>query len=396
MDLTLRSAIDADWPAMSLLAATCFGGRRPAEVNDMWRTMIPTDGALVACDGPDIVGMAFYLDLHLTVPGEAVLSAAGLSWVAVAPTHRRRGVLRRMFTELHGRIADEQYPVAALLASEGGIYGRFGYGPATIEQTLSVDRRFAQFHPDVPDPGGVRMVEPQQCRDQLEAIYERWRLHTPGGLHTPSAIWDEVFADREIGRGGGSALFGLLHADGFALYRVHGNGPKTVQIVKLIALTADAHVALWRVLLGLDLMERVAIETYPGNPLPYLLTNPRLVQMTGAEDALWLRIGDIPTALEARSYSDDCSVVLDISDGAMQGGGKFTLVIRDGRARCTPGGPVADVQMDLGVLGSLYLGVHRASAYAAANRLRCNDSGIIQQLDAAFATDVPAKLGFSF
>src|ERR1700750_1999883 len=103
MDLTLRSATDTDWPAMSLLAATFFGGRRPAEVNDMWRTMIPTGGALVACDGPGIVGMAFYLDLHLTAPGEAVLPAAGLSWVAVAPTHRRRGVLRRMFTELHGR-----------------------------------------------------------------------------------------------------------------------------------------------------------------------------------------------------------------------------------------------------------------------------------------------------
>jgi hypothetical protein len=69
MDLTLRSATDADWSAMSLLAATCFGGRRPAEVNDMWRTMIPTDGALVACDGPDIVGMAFYLGLHLTGAG---------------------------------------------------------------------------------------------------------------------------------------------------------------------------------------------------------------------------------------------------------------------------------------------------------------------------------------
>jgi predicted acetyltransferase len=396
MDLMLRTAIDDDWPAMSLLAATSFGGRRPPEVNDMWRTMIPAGGAMVACDGPDIVGMAFYLDLHLTVPGGAVLPTAGLSWVAVAPTHRRRGVLRRMFTELHGRIADGQYPVAALLASEGGIYGRFGYGPATIEQTLSVDRRFTRFHPDAPDPGGVRIIEPTQYRDRFEAIYEAWRLRTPGGLHTPAAMWDEVFADREIGRGGGSALFGLLHTDGFALYRVHGNDPKTVQISKLIALTADAHVALWRVLLGLDLMERVDIETYPDNPLPYLLINPRLVQTTGAEDGLWLRIGDIPTALQARSYSGDCSVVLDISDGALQGGGKFTLVIRDGRARCTPGGRAADVQMDLGVLGSLYLGVHRASAFAAANRLRCNDSGIIAQLDAAFAAEVPAELGFSF
>ena len=394
--MTLRTATDDDWRGMSLLAATCFGSRRPSEVNDMWRTMIPADGALVACDGPDVVGMAFYLDLQLTVPGGTVLPAAGLSWVAVAPTHRRRGLLRRIFTDLHGRICAAHYPVSALLASEGGIYGRFGYGPATIEHTLSVDRRFARFHPDVPEGGVVRGVEPVLHRPALEDLYDRWRRQTPGGLHTPPAMWDEVFADREIGRGGGSALFCLLHADGFALYRVRGGESKTVQITKLVALTADAHAALWRALVGLDLMETVAVKTNPDEPLPYLLTDPRLVRTTGAEDALWLRLTDIPAALEARSYRADVSAVLDISDDELHGGGRFTLEIRDGRARCIPGGAEPDIEMDLGVLGSLYLGVHRPSAYASANRLRCKDSDFIQQLDAAFATDIPAELGYGF
>jgi predicted acetyltransferase len=48
------------------------------------------------------------------------------------------------------------------------------------------------------------------------------------------------------------------------------------------------------------------------------------------------------------------------------------------------------------VLGSLYLGAHRASSFAAANRLHCNDSRMISRLDAAFASDVPAALGFGF
>jgi predicted acetyltransferase len=394
--ITLRTATDEDWRGMSLLAATCFGSRRPSEVNDMWRTMIPADGALVACHGPDIVGMAFYLDLQLTVPGGAVLRAAGVTWVAVAPTHRRRGLLRRMFTELHGRITTAHYPVAALEASEGGIYGRFGYGPATIEQMLSVDRRFARFHPDVPEGGAVRVVEPVLQRARLEDLYDRWRRQTPGGLHTPPAMWDEVFADREGGRGGGSALFCLLHADGFALYRVHGGESKTVQITKLVALTADARAALWRALLGLDLMETVAINSYPDDPLPYLLTDPRLVRTTGTEDALWLRLIDVPAALQARSYCADVSAVLEISDAELHGGGRFTLEIRDGRASCTPGGSAPDIEMDLGVLGSIYLGVHRVSAYAKANRLRCRDSDLVRQLDAAFATEVPAELGYGF
>ena len=74
--------------------------------------------------------------LLLTVPGGAVLPMAGITIVGVAPTHRRRGILRTMYTELHNRIADARYPIAGLTASEGGIYGRFGYGPATIEQRV--------------------------------------------------------------------------------------------------------------------------------------------------------------------------------------------------------------------------------------------------------------------
>jgi predicted acetyltransferase len=72
------------------------------------------------------------------------------------------------------------------------------------------------------------------------------------------------------------------------------------------------------------------------------------------------------------------------------------LEIRDGRAVCTPTDAAAEIEMDLDVLGSLYLGAHQASAFAAANRLRGKDSELIRRLDAAFVSDVPAQLGFGF
>lgn len=393
--LKFRSATDADWPAISLLDATSFGRFGHPESLTAWRSLMPTDSTVLACDGSDIVGMAHYLDLLLTVPGGAVLPMAGVTIVGVAPTHRRRGILRTMYTELHNRIADARYPIAGLTASEGGIYGRFGYGPATIEQEFSVDRRFARFREDAPDPGGVRIVKPADHRHELAEIYERWRLGTPGGLAGPKALWDELLTDRESDRRGGTEWFAFLHPDGYALYRVFGDDPMFVR-VGVTAVTADAHIALCRALLGLDLMEKVVFATHPADPLPYLLTDHRLARVTHLEDDLWLRIMDIPTALEARSYQADLSAVLEVSDRFRSDGGRFAVQIRDGRARCTPTDAPADVQMDLDVLGSLYLGAHKASSFAAANRLHSKDSGLARRIDAAFASDVPAELGFGF
>lgn len=392
----MRTAQDDDWPQLALLEAAGFGSFPHPQQVEALRTMVPPDGAVVACDGGEVIGVAFYLDLRLTVPGGAVLPAAGISGVVVAPTHRRRGVLRAMYVELHRRIADSGYPLAALTASEGGIYGRFGYGPATVDQELTIDRRFAVFHPDAPDPGGVRLVRAGDHRDEFAAIYDRCRERTPGGLVRPTALWDDLLADREGDRDGGTAWMALLHPDGYALYRVHGTTSKTVRVAELRAVTAEAHAALWRALLGMDLMQTVVIGTYPDDPLPYLLTDTRLARTTARTDEGWLRLMDVAAALQARSYAAELSAVVDVSDGFRGDGGRFALEIRDGRAQCTPTDAPADAELDLDVLGSLYLGTHRATALAAANRLRCRQPGLASRLDAAFVSAVPAQLGFFF
>jgi predicted acetyltransferase len=392
----IRSANDADWPGIALLDATSFGRFGHPESLTAWRSMMPSDGTVLACDGEDIVGMAHYLDMRLTVPGGAVLPMAGVTLVGVAPTHRRRGILRAMYIELHNRIAEARYPIAGLTASEGGIYGRFGYGPATVEQEFTVDRRVARFRDDAPDPGGVRLIKPADHRDEFEQIYDRWRRRTPGGLVRAKALWDDLLTDREADRRGGTELYAFLHPDGYVLYRVFGDDPMFVRVREFIAATPDARIALCRTLFGLDLMETIAIGTHPADPLPYLLTDHRAVRLTHSEDALWLRFMDVPAVLEARTYQADLSAVIDVSDGFRDDGGRFALEVRDGRARCTPTTAEADIQMSLDVLGSLYLGAHKASSFASANRLRTSEPGLIGRLDVAFVSDVPAVLGYGF
>lgn len=341
------------------------------------------------------VGFAALAAGRAAAAGDELDTVARAAAAAVSRIHAFVAVARLDNLRRSGRISG---PVAALHASEGGIYGRFGYGPATTLHELTVDRRFARFHADAPGGGlggsSVRLVRPTEHRGEFEAIYERWRQQVPGGLLRPQVLWDELLAECKAAPGGDRESFALLHPDGYALYRVDRTDLKLARVSELRAVTADAHCALWRALIGLDSMERISIITHPQDPLPHLLTDTRLARTTWRQDGLWLRIMNVPAALEARGYAHEVgefSTVLEVSDG-----GRFALKIGDGRARCTPTDAAAEIEMDRDVLGSLYLGAHRASTLAAANRLRTKDSQLLRRLDAAFASDVPVQTAFEF
>ena len=326
---------------------------------------------------------------------------AGVSWVGVAPTHRRRGVLTGMFAELHSRMG--AYPIAGLEASarRGSTAGSATARRRSWREPGRRPARGPRSTPSVPDPGGVRVVAAGEHRDQLEEIYERWRLQTPGGLHTPRRLWDEVLGDREVvaRRRQCVVLCCCTRTASRSTACTAGEQGQSVEITKLAAVTPQAYIALWRVLLGMDLMEKVTIETPPG-PVAAVSADqsPAGARAPDAEDGLWLRMLDIPAVLRgAHLLARMLSVVLEVSDGILGGGGRFALEVRDGRARCVPTDAAADVQLDLSVLGSLYfgdpprVGIRRGKSPAVQRLLRSS-----AQLDAAFATDVPAELGFGF
>jgi predicted acetyltransferase len=167
-------------------------------------------------------------------------------------------------------------------------------------------------------------------------------------------------------------------------------------VEEFTAATAEAHVALWRALIGLDLVETIIAPSHPDDPLPYLLDDPRLVRTTASEDGLWLRIMDVAATLQARTYQGDLDTVLEIGDGFRSDGGRFVLRVSDGRAVCVRTDAEPEFTMDLDVLASLYLGVHRAATLAVADRIRGGGAEQLARLDAAFRSDVPAQLGFHF
>lgn len=254
----LRTATADDLPAIATVEGRAFGSHYDDTDLTDFRPLFEPERFLLGCDPDDghILGVTGAFGFQLTLPGAAVVDAPGVSWVSVSTTHRRRGILRTLMLAQHEGFVADGYPVALLYASEGGIYGRFGYGPATARHAVEIDRRFAAFRPDAPDPGGVAQVDTAAIRCAGPEIHRRWCAHTPGALDRSPVWWANVLLDREHRRGGASALFHLLHADGYASYRIQ-DADRTCRVVELFAVTDRAYVALWRVLLGLDLVHTV-------------------------------------------------------------------------------------------------------------------------------------------
>src|SRR5437899_11827650 len=77
------------------------------------------------------VGGAGVFPFRMTVPGGQV-PAAGVTTVGVLPSHRRRGVLTAMMRAQLDDVRERGESIAVLWASEDMIYGRFGYGTASL------------------------------------------------------------------------------------------------------------------------------------------------------------------------------------------------------------------------------------------------------------------------
>jgi predicted acetyltransferase len=393
--ITIRTATDDDWDAVALLDAHAFGEHQNAE--DLAETQILTQSEhfYLAWDGTTPVGVAMHFPMSVTVPGGAQLDASGVSWVSVAPTHRRRGILRSIFTRQHRALSDAGAPLSLLTASEATIYGRFGYGPVTEEVSISLDRRFARFRPEVPPATDVRLIETAEAPALLPDIYHRWQRQTAGAQPKPPIRWERFFADRENRRGGLTALFFIVHPDGYVAYR-RGRNPNRVVVQEFIAVTDEAYSALWQILVGVDLADTIEVQQSRDEALPFLLTDYRLPKVTAHHDTLWARIMHVEAALEARTYALDTSLIIAVRDPFLDAGGTYSLTVTDGRATCTRVESEPDIELDIDVLASIYFGTHRARLFAAANRLTARNEESLHALDLTFGTDRPAVMGWGF
>lgn len=370
-----------------------FGSERDAERSERFSRILPLERMHAAWDGTALVGGAGVLPFELTVPGGS-LPCAGVTVVGVLPTHRRRGVLNALMRAQLADVRERGEPLAALWASEETIYGRFGYGLASISQNMDAERSSVAIRRELPRDGSMRLVAHDEALRTFPRLYERVGRSRPGMIVRTRDWWSiRRLDDRpETRRGGGPLVRALLERDGkpvgYALYRLvqEGSTPetwtKTIRVGEALGVDDAATRDIWRFLLQIDWTDRVTAYHLPvDHPLPLLVDRINKLRLS-VWDALWLRVVDVPVALAGRTYGATGPVTVEVASDPHfpENVGRWTIEgedVRRGRRR-------PDVRVAIDGLGSAFLGGISFAQLARAGQAEEGARGGIERADAAF------------
>ena len=362
------------------------------------------DRSLAAFDGSTPVASAGVWSFRMCVPG-ALTATAGVTWIAVMPSHRRRGILSAMMRRQLVDIHERGEAIAALWASEAGIYGRYGYGRASWHASLSVQHGEGALARDAPaDPAiRLRIVDPPAALAELAKVYDLLLPVQPGFFARNDSWWKRVIDDAEEDRQGYSPLRCVLAEDdagprGYALYAGRGQWDDrtflpdaALEVRELVAADPAATAALWGDLLSRDLVSKLTASLRPADdPVLQMLADPRRARPQ-ISDGLWIRVVDVPAALTVRRYSAPVNVVIGITDEMCpwnQGRWRLTSPgLAGGPARCVPSTDDADVVLPVATLGAAYLGGTRLGTLARAGLATELRAGTVDLLSAALSWD---------
>jgi GNAT superfamily N-acetyltransferase len=347
--------------------------------------------------------------MQLSVPDGAgagrAIPVAGLTWVGVHPDHRRRGLLTAMLRHHFERTRREGVHVSVLHASEPGIYGRHGYGLASLELTLELGRgtTFTAPHLDpeaeaistrlatVDDEGVAarrRQVDLDHLADNVGTIVGDEGFYAELSHISPEERRKDVeparifFALRD-GRDVGYVVFQRTH-------KWPNSRPAAEVESRGLFGGPAARLALLRRLFDLDLAGTVKLYGVgEDDPVLSWVQGPRGLGDVRPYDSLWVRLVDLPQALATRGYEADGDVVVDITDDpAPWNAGRWRIRVKDGAADVTRTDDEPELSMDVAALGAVYMGGRSLAALARAGVVAEHRPGAARELWRVFRTDV--------
>lgn len=332
-----------------------------------------------------------------------LLDARLITGVTVDPGFRRRGILAHLMTSSLARAVDDGVPLAALTASEGGIYGRYGFGVAAREAVLRVDLAHSagtRLQLRGEPSGQVIGADPTAMDEVVDEVFAQFHRRVRGSVDRPAgcrrratARWsprDVTSWDRRLRAAVHVRDDGSI--GGYVTFRHAGweTEPSTLHIADLVAADATSHLELWRHLAQRDLVARAELDgASVEDVLHAAAVNPRSVQVREVRDVLWVRLLDVARCLQAREWGGDGAFTLRLSDPQGIADGVYRVEVSGGVAAVEPvadsaADPVTDQQADrrpvgpvlstdVETLGSLYLGDAAVVTMQRAGRLSVAD-----------------------
>jgi predicted acetyltransferase len=360
---------------------------------------------LAAFDGDTIVGGSGAFSFQMRVPG-AMAAVAGVSLVAVLPSHRRRGILAALMGRQLPDVSERGEAVAVLFASESGIYGRYGYGRASWHAAYRLQRGEGTLALGAPtDPGlRLRIAEPLSARAELAKVYDLALAERPGLYARTEPWWDRLLTDLHSEDGSSPQIRCVLAEDdsGPRAYAVYtstecwdddaGLPRGVLEVNEALATDPAAAAALWDNLLSRDLVSEFHARMRPmDDPLLYLLDDPRRMRPV-VSDGLWVRLVDVGRALAQRHYASEVDVVIEVADQLCpQNAGRWRLATEADdtpaglRATCERTTAPADVMLPVWAIGAAYLGGTRLTAMANAGLITEATPGSLAALSTALS-----------
>lgn len=362
---------------------------------------------------PGVYGV-FPLTLSVPGPQAAVrpVPAAGLTWVGVHPDHRRRGVLTAMMRHHLEQVhEDDGTHVSVLHASEPAIYGRYGYGLASLELEVSLGRGTTLTAPGledlaaalitclatVSDPGvPKRMRECHLGSADLGAVvgdigyYDRICRQLPEHLRDKEPT--RVLFARSDGVDVGFAMFRRTH-------KWERARPAGGLVVHMLVGDPAARLTLLRRLVESDLIATVKVAAVGiDDPLLVWVGGPRATSDVATYDSLWVRLVDLPDALAARAWSAACDVVVEVADALAPWNAGAWRIHSDAAGAVTVQRTTAaaDVSLPVEALGAAYLGGGNLVALHRAGLLAEHRQGAVGELWRAMRADIAPAAAMEF
>jgi predicted acetyltransferase len=394
MDLEIRPIRPDEFEAYAHAIDAAFSSVPGKDELEDERSVAEHDRQFAVLDDGTIVGGSSAVSFRMTVPGGRTVPTAGIPNVGVLPSHRRRGVNTALMRAQLEDARSRGEPVAALHASEGGIYGRFGFGMATFLADLDVETSRSAFRPGYSPAGRVRLLSHDEALPRMRPIFDAVVPARPGMIPLDDRWFRWRFGELE--RDKESPFFYAVHEtdagepDAYAVYKVKDEWPGEIPrneltVREAMATTPQATADIWRFLFDVDLVETVKAPDRPvDDPLLRLAIEPRRLRYS-LRDGMYLRVVDVPAALEARGYADDGRLVLEVADAFCGWNeGRYELSATDGSATCRSTEQAPDLTCTVDELGAAYLGGNTFGQLVEAGRVQERTKGAVLRADSIF------------